>query len=210
MRLLLASTNRGKIEEIQKLLHSCQPDLEVLGLDRFPELQAIPETGRTFAENALLKAATAAERTGLVSLADDSGLEVDALDGAPGVHSARYSGPEATDRANNDKLLHALRDVPAEKRTARFRCVLAARTPGGESLLADGSWEGFIAEEPRGEHGFGYDPLFIDLENGLTAAEMDQPVKNARSHRGRALQDFLNKWPAFLARIEPELSAASR
>jgi XTP/dITP diphosphohydrolase len=212
MHLLLASRNQGKILEITRLLQTLDQNLQVLGLDSFPAIGDIPETGASFEENALIKARAAAEGTGLISLADDSGLEVDALSGAPGIHSARYSGEGASDRANNDKLLEAMLGLPEARRTARFRCVMAVYAPNGEHFLAQGTWEGSIAERPRGSHGFGYDPLFLDPETGLTAAEMDQASKNARSHRGRALRDLLDKLPAFLAgrgKAQPAASSQS-
>jgi XTP/dITP diphosphohydrolase len=202
MRIVLATRNRGKIAEIGELLSRLDPELEVLGLDDFPELEPVPETGSTFRENALLKAEAVAERTGLVSLADDSGLEVDGLDGEPGVRSARYSGEHATDEDNNRKLLDRLQGAPDDSRRARFRCVMAACGPNGESLLAEGTWEGRIVRESRGTNGFGYDPLFEDADTGLTAAEMDREQKNRRSHRAKALQNLLQQWPRFLRSIQ--------
>ncbi|MFP4671451.1 MAG: XTP/dITP diphosphatase [Desulfohalobiaceae bacterium] len=201
LQLVLASRNQGKIQEIRDILHRVQPDFQVLGLDNFPELGSIPEPGSTFQENALHKARAVCEATGLMSLADDSGLEVDALNGAPGVYSARYSGPKATDQNNNTKLLQELQDVPPGKRRARFVSVLALWAPDGQYLLSQGAWEGRIALQPRGSKGFGYDPLFEDPELGKTAAEMDREEKNSRSHRGRALEDFVSKLPEFLQKL---------
>jgi XTP/dITP diphosphohydrolase len=183
--LVLASGNRGKAREIGALLAPLgwtllsQADLGVAEVE---------ETGATFVENALLKARHAAGATGRAALADDSGLEVDALGGAPGVHSARYAGG-AGDAANVAKLLEALRGVPAARRTARFRCVLALVRSADDPapLIAEGAWEGAIAEAPRGANGFGYDPVFLVPELGCTAAELEPAVKNARSHRGQAL-----------------------
>jgi XTP/dITP diphosphohydrolase len=183
--LVLASGNRGKAREIGALLAPLgwtlrsQADLGVAEVE---------ETGATFVENALLKARHAAAATGRAALADDSGLEVDALGGAPGVHSARYAGG-AGDAANVAKLLEALRGVPAARRTARFRCVLALVRSADDPapLIAEGAWEGAIAEAPRGAHGFGYDPVFLVPELGCTAAELEPAAKNARSHRGQAL-----------------------
>jgi XTP/dITP diphosphohydrolase len=202
MQLAAATTNQGKLEEIRAVLTELTPHLEVLGLDRFPDLGPIEEPGQTFEENALHKAKAVARHTGLVSLADDSGLEVDALNGAPGVYSARFSGDGASDAANNDKLLRLLESVPPEERTARFRCVLAVFAPSGEHFLCQGSWEGRIASAPAGESGFGYDPVFIDEESGLTAAQMDRSAKNERSHRGRALQRFSALWPDFVHHLQ--------
>jgi XTP/dITP diphosphohydrolase len=197
-RIVLATRNKGKIRELQALLQA--HGLEVVGLDAYPELPEIEETGATFAENAALKARTVALATGRVALADDSGLVVDALDGAPGVYSARYSGEGATDEKNNKKLLAALRDVPAERRSCRFVSVIAAHAPGGAEILAEGRWEGRVLESPRGTGGFGYDPLFFDMELGRSAAELSGEEKNARSHRGRALRSLIALWPDFWAR----------
>ncbi|TFG87222.1 MAG: RdgB/HAM1 family non-canonical purine NTP pyrophosphatase [Chromatiales bacterium] len=191
--LVLASGNPGKVREIQALLGSTwrvrpQSDFAV-----FP----VEETGVTFLANALLKAQNAARLTGLPALADDSGLEVDALNGAPGVHSARYAGPDADDAANNARLLAALSGVAEVERTARYRCVLVwIDGPDDPApLIAEGVWEGRILTEPRGHGGFGYDPLFLDPESGMAAAELAMDVKNARSHRGRALAQWQKLLP---------------
>lgn len=187
-KLVLASANPGKLRELAAILGE--------GWDLFSQtalgIQGPEETGRTFLENALLKARHAARLSGHPALADDSGLEVDALGGAPGVRSARYAGPEADDEANRRKLLDALAAVPEAARTARFRCVIAlVREPDDPApLLAEGCWEGEIAAAPRGQGGFGYDPVFIDLGTGLTAAELTPAAKNAISHRGRALRQL--------------------
>ncbi|MDX1443089.1 MAG: RdgB/HAM1 family non-canonical purine NTP pyrophosphatase [Gammaproteobacteria bacterium] len=187
--LVLATGNPGKVREMQDRLAAlgvtvkAQKEFNVEG----PE-----ETGLTFVENAILKARHAAAETGLPALADDSGLEVDVLDGAPGIYSARFAGKDGDDAANNAKLLEALRDVPAEDRTARFRCVIAllrhAKDP--TPLIVTGTWEGRIASESRGENGFGYDPLFLfgePLPDGRSAAELDKQEKGRLSHRGQAL-----------------------
>jgi XTP/dITP diphosphohydrolase len=194
--VILATRNRGKIAELSLL--AAPLGLLVLGLpEDCPEVE---ETGATFAENALLKARFAADRTGRVAIADDSGLEVDALDKAPGVRSARYSegprGPD-TDVRNWQKLLAALRGVPQDRRTARFRCAMAACAPDGAHLAAEGVWEGFIAEEPSGDNGFGYDPVFFDPVLGRTAASLSREEKNRRSHRARALAALWREWPSF-------------
>lgn len=196
--LVLATRNAGKIKELEALLAGY--GLHVLGLGDFPDIGEIEETGVTFAENSLLKARTVAQATGLVALADDSGLVVDALHGAPGVYSARYSGEGATDERNNSKLLDVLKDVPEEDRGCRFVSVVAAVAPGGAELVAEGRWEGRVLFGPRGSGGFGYDPLFLDLELGKSAAELAPAEKNARSHRGRALRALLADWPDFWAR----------
>jgi XTP/dITP diphosphohydrolase len=147
---------------------------------------SVEETGTTFTENACLKARTLCERSGLLTLADDSGLEVDALDGEPGIRSARYAGPGATDHDLVNKLLTNLRDVPPEKRGARFRCVIAIATPEGRVYTRSGNCAGRIADAPYGEFGFGYDPVFLVPELGLTMAQLSARVKNRLSHRGRA------------------------
>ncbi|GAB1410916.1 RdgB/HAM1 family non-canonical purine NTP pyrophosphatase [Desulfovibrionales bacterium] len=203
--LVLATGNAGKIRELSALLARLQPDIRVLGLKDFPEIGDISETGSTFEENARIKACAVAKATGLVAIADDSGLVVSALHGAPGVHSARYSGPNATDQANVNALLHALRDVPAENRDCYFACVMIARTPGGQELLGRGAWHGVVSLSPAGNQGFGYDPVFFDPELGVTAAHMEPAVKNARSHRAKALHDLLHGWPQFWHQAQQEL-----
>ena len=187
MKLVLASGNAGKLKELQAMLAD-------LPLQIVPQAELgvgdVPETGLTFVENALIKARHACEATGLPALADDSGLIVDALDGAPGLYSARYAGSPTNDAANNAKLLDALRDVPAERRTARFHAVIVllrhANDP--QPLICEGSWEGCIIDELRGSNGFGYNPVFLDPLHGLTAAEMEPQMKNTISHRAIALQ----------------------
>ena len=196
--VVLATRNKGKIAELEALLSGY--GLHVLGLGAFPHLGEIEETGATFAENARLKARTVALATGLVALADDSGLAVDALSGAPGVYSARYSGENATDAANNAKLLDALKDLPEPQRGCRFVSVVAAHAPNGAEIMAEGRWEGRVLTSPRGTGGFGYDPLFLDPELGRAAAELTAAEKNARSHRGQALRALLQDWPAFWAK----------
>ncbi len=186
-RLVVATGNAGKLREFAALLG---PGVELLPQQALG-VASVDETGTSFAANALLKARHAARATGLPALADDSGLEVDALGGAPGVWSARYAGPAATDADNNARLLAALAGVPAAARTARYRCVLAlVRGPDDPApLLAAGRWDGWIGLAPRGSGGFGYDPLFVvDLATGQTAAELDPAAKHARSHRGEALR----------------------
>ncbi len=204
MRIVLASGNKGKISELDRELKKSFANTEILGLDSFPEIGSIPETGDTFEKNALEKAQTVAGKTDLVSLADDSGLEVDYLNGKPGVFSARFSGEGASDQENNKKLLDLLKDLPFDKRTARFRCVLVACSPDGQHLVCEGSWEGKIALEPKGEMGFGYDPLFIDQESGLAAAEMQQAEKNKVSHRGKAIAELLQRFEDFTKQLPPE------
>lgn len=181
--VVLASGNPGKLEELRSLLG---PSVSVrraaeLGVE-LPE-----ETGATFEENAVLKARSVAEQTGMIAVADDSGLEVDALDGAPGVYSARYSGPNATDEQNNKKLLRALSGVDPEHRSARFRSAIAIAFGPGDIVTTTGSCEGRVITEERGSGGFGYDPLF-ELPSGKTMAELAPDEKNAVSHRGHAMR----------------------
>jgi XTP/dITP diphosphohydrolase len=186
-RLVLASSNPGKLREFNALLGGLE--FEVLPQSQFNVPDAA-ETGLSFVENAILKARNAAEHTHLPALADDSGLEVDALDGAPGIYSARYAGAGASDEDNLRKLLAELRDISGEMRSARFRCVIAflrhARDP--MPLLAQGTWEGRILLEAAGTNGFGYDPVFFVPTHGCSSAELDPSVKNALSHRAQALR----------------------
>ncbi len=195
--LVLASGNAGKLKELQAMLGDLPLQIVAQG-----ELGVsdVPETGLTFVENALIKARHASAVTGLPALADDSGLIVDALDGAPGLYSARYAGSPTNDAANNAKLLDALREVPADRRTARFYAVIVllrhANDP--QPLICEGSWEGGILDEMRGSNGFGYNPVFLDPTHGLTAAEMEPAQKNAISHRALALQLLKQKLPALL------------
>jgi XTP/dITP diphosphohydrolase len=187
MKLVLATKNQGKVIEFRRILEELgDTNLEVLGLDSFPEIGDIEETGNTFQENSLLKARTISEITGLAALADDSGICVDALDGAPGIYSARYSGNG--DAANNQKLLAELREVSDEKRTAYFICVAAFVRPDGFEKLAEGRFYGKILHEVRGSGGFGYDPLFQPDGLSCSAAELSAQQKDEISHRGIALR----------------------
>ena len=191
--LILATRNQGKVRELRDPLARFGFDVQSLPED-FPEIE---ENGTTFEENALIKARAVAEALGVAAAADDSGLEVDALGGAPGVYSARYSDDwpavegESKDERNNRKLLAELEGVPAEKRTARFRCCMALVIPGGEEIVVSGAWEGSIGFKRAGANGFGYDPLFIDPELELTGAELTREAKMVRSHRGKALSKLL-------------------
>jgi len=193
--VVLATRNAGKIKELNALLAGL--GVTVVGLADFPAIGDIPETGETFLENARIKARAVCQATGLTSLADDSGLCVDALAGAPGVRSARFAGEGATDAANNAKLLAAMAHVPEADRTCRFVSVVVATAPDGRELTAEGVWEGRVATTPAGAGGFGYDPLFFDASAGKTAAELTAAEKNARSHRGKALAALLGKWEAW-------------
>jgi XTP/dITP diphosphohydrolase len=183
-KLLLATTNRGKLREYRQLLKGLPFTLVTPG-DEGIDI-TVDEKKKTFEENARLKAVTYSRLSGLVTLADDSGLEVDALDGAPGIISARFAGEEASDKDRIEHLLGRLRDVPWEKRTAHFRCVIAIAIPEGKVELCDGECQGLIALEPEGENGFGYDPVFYLPEFGKTMAELSLDIKNQISHRGKA------------------------
>ena len=190
-RLVFATRNRGKLVELRELLADVDVDvISIAELDS--EVPEVVEDGETFVANATKKAVEVSKATGLPALADDSGLEVDAQDGRPGVLSARFAGQEASDQDNNDKLLVELEGVPAASRTGRFRSALAfadtAGRLGGEVLLAEGACEGQILESPRGTGGFGYDPLFLVPELGQTFAELGVGTKNDRSHRARAMR----------------------
>lgn len=194
MQIVLATHNRGKMEEMAAILGHLP--VELLTLDAFPEIGDIPETGNTLKENAFIKAETVHRLTGLPALADDTGLEVDAFNGAPGIYSARYAGADATFDDNCQKMLKELHGIPVEKRTARFRTVIAF-VNGGEKEWVEGVAEGRIIEEKRGIGGFGYDPIFYYPPLRKTFAELDSVEKNSISHRGKALRNFcgiLEKW----------------
>lgn len=181
-QLVVATKNPGKVRELRALLAGLP--LELHAADEMPEVE---ETGATFAENAELKARAAVEWSGCWALADDSGLEVDALDGGPGVHSNRFAGPNTTEAQRNQRLLELLHGLPPSRRTARYRAVIAVAAPDGRIWLSEGRCEGVILEAPRGEGGFGYDPLFYLPQFQRTMAEIDPELKNRISHRGRAL-----------------------
>ncbi|HNP62387.1 MAG TPA: RdgB/HAM1 family non-canonical purine NTP pyrophosphatase [Woeseiaceae bacterium] len=188
-KVVVASGNSGKIREIARLLEDA--GVQVVAQSEFGVRDA-EETGQTFAENSLIKARHAAAATGLPAIADDSGLVVDALDGAPGVFSARYAGVGATDEMNIDKLLHALRDVALSARGAAFHCAASYVTPDGTtSLLFEGEWRGSILFGRQGDGGFGYDPVFFDPDSGKSSAMLTPDQKNARSHRGKALRGLV-------------------
>lgn len=194
-RFVVATKNAGKIREIKEVLK--QMPLEVVSMTEAGVFGDIEETGKTFEENALLKARHVAESISGYVMADDSGLEVDYLNGAPGVYSARFAGPKATDEENIKKLLDLLKDVPIEKRTARFVCCICVVAPTKEIFVVKAACEGIITLEPRGNKGFGYDPVFYVKEHEKTMAELDLHEKNTISHRGKALNlmvDYLKKW----------------
>jgi len=188
--IILASSNQGKVREINQLLTGL--DLHVQPQTEYG-VPDIEETGLTFVENAILKARNAAQHTGLPAIADDSGIEVDALRGEPGIYSARYAGEGASDQANLEKLLTELGDLPEEKRTARFQCLMVYMRDANDPtpLICQGTWEGRILFEPRGENGFGYDPVFYVPTHDCSSAELAADIKNSLSHRGQALRKLL-------------------
>ena len=192
MKVVLASNNPGKLRELDAVLRPMGWELVAQSALEVPEAE---ETGTTFEANALLKARHAAACTGLAALADDSGIEVDALDGRPGVYSARYAGPQCDDEANNRLLLRELEGVPEDRRSARYQCVIVlvrdAEDP--DPLIARGVWEGRILDVPRGSNGFGYDPLFYVPTHGCASAELAPDAKNAISHRGAALRALVEQ-----------------
>jgi len=188
-KLVIATANKGKLREFTQLLAPL--NIEVLSLRDFPEIGEIEENGTTFADNALLKAKAAAKITGYISLADDSGLEVDYLEGLPGVNSARFSGEPKDDNKNNSKLLSLMKGIPPIKRTGRFKCVIAIVGLDKVEHIAEGGCEGFILDEKKGIGGFGYDPLFYVPKYEKTFAELDLETKNKISHRGIATEKAL-------------------
>lgn len=192
MKVVLATGNKGKLNEFQQLLAGL--DMTVVPQSEF-QVPDAEETGLSFVENAIIKARHASRLSGLPAIADDSGLEVDALNGAPGIYSARFSGENANDEKNNLRLLSLLQDVPEEQRSARFQCLLVfLRHPEDPTpLICQGTWEGRIAFAPQGENGFGYDPLFYVPELGCTSAQLDKAAKNRISHRGKAMALLLEK-----------------
>ena len=191
-RFVLASGNAGKLREINQVLAG-------LAMEGVPQTEFnvpdVEETGLTFVENAIIKARNAAQHTGMAALADDSGIEVDKLQGEPGIYSARYAGKGATDQANLDKLLYTLKDSTDDERSARFQCVMVymrhAKDP--TPIICQGTWEGQILRAPRGENGFGYDPVFYVPTHNCSSAELPPDIKNQLSHRGQALKKFLQE-----------------
>lgn len=199
IKLLVATTNPGKFAEVKDFLR--QLPLEVLSLSDLATWPKIIEDGATFEENALKKARALAEYSGYLTLADDSGLEVDALNGAPGIYSARYCGEEGNDKKNNEKLMHELREISEEKRTGRFVCALALCAPkshGMKEWTVRDSCEGRISFELKGENGFGYDPLFFYPSLGKTFGEIDRAIKATVSHRGKALKKLAEMLPSLV------------
>ena len=196
-KIIVATGNVGKMREFKEILSDLPLELSSLK-DHWNPVPDIAETGSTFIENAMIKADWVFGKTDLWSLADDSGLEVDALNGAPGVYSARFSGEDATSEKNNVKLLQSLKDVPIEKRTARFKCVLVLRTSLQNTIVAEGTCEGHIGFEISGNQGFGYDPLFFPTGFDKTFAELGSSQKHAISHRGNALKQLQKELHEFI------------
>ncbi|MDO6564757.1 RdgB/HAM1 family non-canonical purine NTP pyrophosphatase [Amphritea sp. 1_MG-2023] len=196
-QIVLASGNKGKLKEFNQVLGSL--GVEVVPQSQF-NLPDADETGLSFVENAIIKARHACHLTGLPALADDSGLEVDALNGAPGIYSARFAGPDASDADNNQKLLQLLEGTSPEQRSARFRCVLVFMRHAADPtpLICQGSWEGQILPLPQGENGFGYDPLFLVPGLDIASAQLPPEQKNNISHRGKAVQQLIQLIPAYL------------
>lgn len=194
MKLVAATNNRGKLAEIRRIMGAA--GYQVLSMQEAGVELEIAETGETYAANAIIKARAVCQATGMPSLGDDSGLEVDALDGAPGVYSARFAGKNGDSEANNKHLLYLLERTPYVNRTARFVCVVALALPDDALLQADGSCEGMIGFGKSGENGFGYDPLFF--VNGYSFADMNDEEKDKISHRGKALQSLVKKLPGFI------------
>ncbi|WP_010630374.1 XTP/dITP diphosphatase [Sporolactobacillus vineae] len=197
-QVLIASNNQGKIKEIKELLEDF--DVNIRSLKDLNIVIDVPETGKTFKENAALKAEALSKETHLITIADDSGLSVDALHGEPGIYSARYSGPEKDSERNIDKLLGNLKGVPTDRRTAHFSCTLALSIPGTPTRFAVGRCDGVITTERRGADGFGYDPVFLVPDEKETFAEMGEAKKNRISHRARALQELRRKWPEWVGK----------
>ena len=202
-KLILATRNKDKLKEIQALLSDL--DIDIVSLDEAENAPHVVEDGKTFMENAFKKAKVIAEATGIMALADDSGLEVDALDGAPGVYSARYSGENASDASNNEKLLADLEGVPAGKRSAHFSCVIVVYHPSGRWISTEGKCEGEITEKSIGDRGFGYDPVFYLPSLNCTMAQLSAEEKNRLSHRGKALEKLKSELPGFLVRLNQDL-----
>ena len=192
-KIVLASGNAGKLKEFKKLLQHCGFDVLPQSDFNVPE---VAETGLSFVENAIIKARHAAEHTGLPAIADDSGLEVDALKGQPGIYSARYAGEQCSDKDNNKKLLQALMNIPEPLRSARFQCVLAFMRHSSDPtpVICQSCWDGNILFEEHGENGFGYDPLFFVPEHKCSSAELSRQIKNTISHRAKAMQKLLLHW----------------
>ena len=188
VRMVLASKNAHKLVELRRILEQVGLDIDLVGISEFPDLPDVDETGTSFAANALLKARAISAFTGLPAIADDSGICVDALNGMPGIYSARWAGTHGDDEANLNLLIAQLDHVPAKRRGAAFHCAAAIVTPEGDERVVEGTLDGVLITERRGSNGFGYDPIFMPLGHQVTTAEMSDAQKDAISHRGRALQ----------------------
>lgn len=191
MRVVLATQNAHKLVEMRRILDEAGLDIELVGTDQFPDLTDVVENGSTFAANALLKARSVCAETGLPAIADDSGLGVDALNGMPGIFSARWAGAHGDDLANLNLLLGQLADVPEARRGAAFHCAAAVVLPDGTERVVEGTIDGTLIREPRGTNGFGYDPIFVPVGESRTTAEMSAEEKDAISHRGRAMRTLV-------------------
>lgn len=190
-KLVLATRNQGKITEFRRILDALAPgEIELIGVDQFPDLVDVEETGSTFQENSLLKARYTCQATGLPAIADDSGLCIDALNGDPGIFSARWAGTHGDDQANIGKVLFQLKDVDDEKRNAHFMCVASLVLPDGREQVAEGRFNGHILRNPVGENGFGYDPIFQPLGFAISSAQMSAEEKDLLSHRGKSLRSL--------------------
>ena len=190
-KLVLATRNQGKITEFRRILDALAPGaIELIGVDQFPDLIDVEETGSTFEENSLLKARYTSHATGLPAIADDSGLCVDALNGDPGIFSARWAGEHGNDRANLEKVLAQLKDIPDDKRTAHFVCVASLVLPDGRHQVAEGRFDGHILHAPVGDNGFGYDPIFQPVGLSISSAQMSAEEKDLLSHRGKSLRSL--------------------
>lgn len=200
MKIIVATRNRGKFREFEDLFNPY--DIDVESLDAHPELPEVEETGHTFAENALIKAKSIAELTDTMVIADDSGLVVPALNGAPGIYSARYSGPEHNDERNNQKLLSEMSSLKGEERAAYFVSNIAVVHPSGKSMVVEGKVEGTILTHPEGADGFGYDPLFYIADYECTFAQMPLAQKNAISHRAQAMKELMKRWPQWIKEMK--------
>lgn len=190
-KLLLATRNPGKVREMQRLFVEAGLNVEIVGLTSFPDLRDVEETGSSFIENALLKARYAAHESGIAAVADDSGLCVDALNGMPGIYSARWAGEHGNDRANLDLVLSQISHVPLERRTAHFACAVALVYPDGREVVVEGRMDGRVIDQPRGSGGFGYDPIFCADGDERTSAELTPEEKDAVSHRGKAVRALI-------------------
>lgn len=193
LRLILATRNRHKVEEVHRILAATQYEVDIIGLDAYPDVSEVAETGTTFTENALLKARSASDAIGEPAIADDSGLAVDALNGMPGVLSARWAGRYGDDLTNLELLVGQMTDIPEERRGAAFVCAAAAAFPDGRQRVVEGTVRGRVVRAPRGVHGFGYDPIFVPDGEHRTMAEFDPDEKDAISHRGKAFRQLISE-----------------